>query len=58
MGQGRETLYLFQPCDALSPIEEYMLELPDWDGIDHIRRLADTLPATIRNGETSSTAGS
>ena len=27
-----------------SPIEEYMLELPDWDGIDHIRRLADTLP--------------
>lgn len=27
-----------------SPIRQYMAELPAWDGTDHIRRLADTLP--------------
>lgn len=27
-----------------SPIKQYMAELPTWDGTDHIRRLADTLP--------------
>lgn len=29
---------------SYSPIEQYMSELPAWDGTDHIRRLADTLP--------------
>ncbi|WP_278625590.1 VapE domain-containing protein [Parabacteroides gordonii] len=27
-----------------SPIEQYMQQLPVWDGTDHIRSLADTLP--------------
>ncbi len=37
--------YIFSDrTPGYSPIGEYLSGLPDWDGSDHIRRLADTLP--------------
>lgn len=41
--------YIFSDrTSRYSPIEDYIQQLPDWDGTDHIRQLADTLPCNNR----------
>lgn len=42
---------------VFNPLEDYLYDLPHWDGKDRILALAGQYPATTRTGPNCSTAG-